>query len=581
MAKNLYCANFEKQVHIGGIATGHITLSPCGSLSSQADGTFFTVKAEKDGLLYDAKLLQTKSIDGLNLSCFESSSASSHFPFAEISFTDSKFPAEVKMTSFSPFIPLNDTDSGIPGVVFEFEFTNISEDRVDFSLCCVTKNPNTNSFNRMGCTDTGEAYIFLGGEDEDADCRSIATNGKNVSFCEYIKSHDGFIKNFTENYTLYNKTKSECPVENSCGALCTHFSLDKGETASVTFCYSWYQKSNSLSRNYYAQYFESALECCSYLFRQLDRLKTQSLEFSEYVLGATLPEDVLYRINEDLFSLANNDCLRLDCGTFITNEKENFIDMESFISRSNTISHLFPCLERSNLLHFFKKGLYEKAKSDELCLAILRVYRKYILDGNLDDLIEDWYYVVKCMDILCDEDGKTKAGIDDNLKSAVIESVCIMAQDVKDKKRQELYSSFKKLSSVGQISMDICEGFSKLYEISGFEYSAKDKHIGFYPSSDSCPLDIGETFRSFFCTPFGYGYVEEGIDYIEINLLNGKLDIRSFGVPRTPRLVQYGGRNWRFTNNQLIAVLDSDLEITPHKKLTIFIDIKTKDVKWN
>lgn len=573
MAKNLYKAKFEDKLPLGGIATGHITLGCDGSITADAP-TFFAIKAEKDGELFDARILQSSQNEAVSLPCFENSTANSYFPFTEICFSDSSFPADVKMTAFSPFIPLNDTDSGIPAVCFEFEVISKSDDRIDYSICLVSSNINENAYNRMGCTDTGEAYIHLSGDCENPQNTCIATDGKNVSFCEYIKSTDGFIKNFTENPTLYNKTKSECPESFASGAICTHFSLCRDECQKCTFCFSWYNPVGVLSRNYYAQYFESGLECASYFLRQYDRLNSQSLEFTAYIFGATIDCQALEEVNKELFALTNKKLYRLDNGTLVSDTKTRFSDIDSFLWRSDALTSLFPTLEYSEVEHFYKSGNYENTNDEEKLISILRSYRKYMLSADVDALIEDWYYIVKCMENIFGENGKNKSKADAELQGAAIGAASVMAEAVKDKKRHELYSSMLDGLPLCQVSMDIMGGFASINEISGFEYRADTRHIGFNPKSDSCPLDIGGTFRCFFCTPTCYGYAEEGIDYIEINLLHGTLNVRSFGVPRTPRLVQYGGRNWKFTNENLTAVLDSDLEITPQKKLTIFIDIK-------
>ena len=543
-------------------------------LQESSNLSFFVIKAEKNGELFDARILQSSKSGDIPLPCFDSSAASSFFPFTEICFSDPSFPADVKMTAFSPFIPLNDTDSGIPAVSFEFEITNKSDQRIDYSICLVSANANERSYNRMGCTATGEAYIHLTGDEEASKNTCIATNGKNISFCEYSPNLDAFIRNFTENSTLINGTRLECQCGTAFAALCTHFSLNFGKAKKVSFCLSWYKPENDFSRNYYAQYFESSLECASYLFRQMDRLYRCSMEFCENVCGATLPENVIEEINRDLFAFSSKNYLRLDNGALISGEKQNFSDFETFLSRSGIMTSLFPATDYSQTASFYSNSLYETADDDEIILAILSSYRKYILDGDGDSLIEEWYYIAKCMEKLFGEDGKEKCKADKVLVASVIEAAMSMAEEVRDKKRYELYSSMLCDTQIEQFSMDITVGFSKINEMSGFEYSAKDKHIGFCPKSDYCPLDSGNTFRCFFCTPQGYGYVEEGIDYIEINLLHGTLTIKSFGVPRTPRLVQYGGRNWRFENRSLVAVLDSELEITPQKKLTIFIDIK-------
>ena len=577
MAKNLFKAKFENKLPLGGIATGHIKLSPQGEISDfgreSSNLSFFAIKAEKDGCLFDARVLQSVTSDALSLPCFESSSSASFFPFAEICFSDSSFPADVKLKAFSPFIPLNDTDSGIPAVCFEFEVKNKSTERMDFSIACISENVNENSFNRIGCTDTGEAYIFFSGMEEQSQNTCAATDGKNISFCEYT-SFSAFSDNFKRESTLRNITKAECPTPFAAGAVCTHFSLAENESLTVNFCLSRYHPENEFSRNYYAQYFESSLECCSYFFRQMERLEKSSNEFCEGVFGSTLPHHVLEEINEDLFDFTAKSYLRLGNGTLVTGEEEVFSDMESFISRPSVLAGLFPSLEYSSVLNFYKSELYKTTKDDEIIMAVLKSYKRYVLSADIDSLIEDWYYITKCMEQLYGENGERKPHADLEIQVALIEAVVKIAEIVKDKRRLEAYSEMLGNLPLRQTSMDISKGFSRLYEISGFEYSATDKYIGFRPDSDACPLDEGGTFRCFFCTPTCYGYVEEGIDYIEINLLSGSLIVRSFGVPRIPRLAQYGGRNWRFENRNLTCVLDSDLEITPHKKLTILIDIK-------
>ena len=577
MAKTLYKAKFKDKLPLGGIATGYINLGCDASISLEtresSNLSFFAIKAEKDGVLTDARVLQASKAPSSLLAPFEKAESACYFPFTEICFSDSSFPADIKMTAFSPFIPLNDTDSGIPAVHFEFEITNTACSRLDFSIGCASQSMSNSSFNRMGCTETGEAYILLSGDEEASPNTCIATNGKNVSFCEYTNP-EAFTENFTRNPTLYNSTKSEFDVPFPFGALCTHFSLNRGEKKTVSFCLSWYLPRNEFSRNYYAQYFESSLECASYLFRQSDRLRSYSLEFSESIFTSTLNADVLEEIGKDLFSLISAKHTRLDNGEFISAESQRFSNLESFISRGTKLSVLFPNLEYSELCRIYKNNLYESLCDDERLLLIIRSYRHYLLSSDLDALIEDWYDIVKCMQSIFGENRELQCVKDSNLKAAAIRAFSEMAEAVKDKKRQELYSSLTPSLSDKQASSSFTQGFKQIAGITGFSYKANTKQLSFSPDSDSCPLDDGGTFRCFFCTHTCYGYVEEGIDYIEIKLLHGKLLVRSFGVPRTPRLVQYGGRNWRFEDTGLCALLDSVLEVTPQKKLTILIDIK-------
>lgn len=572
MAKKIQQFEFNTPLALGGIAAGHIMLTPDGCILGKADA-FFVIKAERDGELVDIRLLQSKKSENIPLSCFEKASAYCHFPFVDIVFSDSTFPAEVKMHTFSPFIPHNDTDSGIPAVYFEFEITCKDSERVDFSVCAVTSNLSENAHNRMGCTDSGEAYIFLSSFHTHTNS-CIATNGKNVSFCEYVKSNEGLVKNLTQNQTLYNKTKTECPTAFAKGALCTHFGLCDGETQFVSFCLSWYSQESDFSRNYYSQYFESSLECASYFFRQYERLNLYTEEFSDCVFSSTLKESLLYDVNSELFSLFENDYTRLDDGTLIAKEEPHFSDIYSFVMRQSALPSLFPKLDNTGTVRLFESEAYERASQTELAFAILKSHRKYALCANTDELIEEWYCIVKCARELFGENFENKPNLSDNVIFGIVNALADMASAVKDKKRYDFYcakikENEKKIDSSKQFF-----GFSAVSEICAFDYDAVQKHISFCPDSHDCPLDFGETFRCFFCTPTCYGYVEEGIDYIEINLVRGELTLRSFGAPRMPRIVQYGGRNWKFECKDKTAFLDSDIVVTPDKKITILIDIK-------
>ncbi len=611
MTKEFKSAVFEKNIPLGGIAAENIYLGGDGALSKSrefCDGSIlFCTKAEKGGRVIESRVLQTSEAKDISLAVFEKAESSFRFPFAKIRFSDSSFPGDIRLVCFSPFIPLGDTDSGIPAVMFEFEVTNKSSETLDFSFCALTSNFDGGR-SRMGCTDTGEAYIFMTGGNINSQNTCISTDGKNVSFCEYMK-RDDFSMQFTSSQTLEN---NPIPYEDgkSCGALCTHFALSCGETKKVRFCVSIYNPYGKYTRNYYAQYFESSMECASYFFRHYDRLHADSALFSDTLFSSTIPEDMKESINAGLINLCKNGFSRLSGGALYC-ESDKF---PKKLSETYALSYLFPAVEYSQVSYLIKNfsdcfgGIDFSARPESTndasntiydcqkqLLCILRCARFFDSSSDSDLLIEDWYYISRCIDFFTDQENpyrfdKNRDGIlcypeHQALYASALKAGANLAYKAGDKKRFEVYSSlYEKAKNISGeetppvISFDSYptsdESLAVLSYVSGFEYDSFKKHIGFSPLSDKCPLDIGDTFRCFFCTPDAYGYVEEGIDYIEINLLYGRLTLRSFGVPRKPRLVQYGGRNWRFTDKGLCAYLDSDLEITPRKKLTILIDIK-------
>lgn len=660
----------EASFPAGGIGTGFTQLLPSGELgrlkvhNRQSDFSsakpFFAVKAEKNGTLISAKAIAAENFthsDSHNASrFFASGEFSCFFPFSQLCFKDEGFPGDVKMTVFNPFIPLNVTDSGIPAAFFEFEILNTSSDAADFTLCGVLDNGFCNYRTTAGCTSNGAAYLVMdGGCDDEENSEGnmcIATDSKNISFCEYLiddVSHDAFMDIFSSVPTFNGQSKLHGTTGGNYGALAAHFSLMPGECKLIRFLVSWYfpylgteyrlNDSQSIykARNYYAQYFESSVECTYYCFKHWDRLKEESLLFTSTLLSSTLPDEMLRSVADGLYELKKASCLCIDGGLFYAEPLSDWLN-------SLPLLHLFPSLFHSMLENRLVYAMDENGKigseliiprsrkddfstnyqvqdgDTSLSLAIITsVLKDFKQSGSEDELIENWYYLSKaadlCRDELCELLKNGLDSVDDKalfLYFEAMRSAKEIAHIVKDKKRAEAYDAiFSALSNAADENMLICRLMSKesyegavfllnngrideakaaisalsfkkpdmasyalLNAMSGFEYDAYKKHIGFSPLSDHCPLDFGDTFRCFFSTAGGYGYVEEGIDYIEVNMVKGKLDIKSFSVPRTPRLVQYGGRNWRFTDTGLCAGLDTDLVVTPDKKLTILIDIK-------
>ena len=56
------------------------------------------------------------------------------YPIGVVNYSDPACPVSVKLEAYSPFIPLNDNDSGIPATIFEFTLTNTSASPVQTTL---------------------------------------------------------------------------------------------------------------------------------------------------------------------------------------------------------------------------------------------------------------------------------------------------------------------------------------------------------------------------------------------------------------------------------------------------------------
>lgn len=62
---------------------------------------------------------------------FKTAEFESYFPFASVNLTDDIIPFDVSLTGWSPFIPLNPEDSGLPAAALEYTFTNKTDSDID------------------------------------------------------------------------------------------------------------------------------------------------------------------------------------------------------------------------------------------------------------------------------------------------------------------------------------------------------------------------------------------------------------------------------------------------------------------
>ena len=62
------------------------------------------------------------------------------YPIAQIRYRDPALPAEISLEAYSPFVPLNAKDSGLPCIVFEFRIKNSGSHPLRASLLATQQN---------------------------------------------------------------------------------------------------------------------------------------------------------------------------------------------------------------------------------------------------------------------------------------------------------------------------------------------------------------------------------------------------------------------------------------------------------
>jgi uncharacterized protein (DUF608 family) len=139
---------------VGGICTGQLYLggdgrlwhwdifnSPGDSLFSMAAnlGTHYASPLKPAATLEQGFALKVSGVNGgqvrrLDQSGFPVVTFLGQYPIGTVFYRDEACPVEVKLEAYSPFIPLNAEDSGLPATVMEFTVKNTSAAKVEVEL---------------------------------------------------------------------------------------------------------------------------------------------------------------------------------------------------------------------------------------------------------------------------------------------------------------------------------------------------------------------------------------------------------------------------------------------------------------
>jgi uncharacterized protein (DUF608 family) len=390
-----YCGDQLREIAfpLGGIGTGCVSLSGRGALvdwevfNRPNKGmilpyTFFMIWAQSGDGAPVARVVQAppqppfsgsgstrfgglgfgvQRGDGSGFPHMRSATFTGEFPFAEVAFSDPVLPVEVMLEAYSPFIPLNADESGLPIAVLRYHLHNPGTKPVQISLAGSITNP-------VGYSGTGELSAHFGdkaGLGQNLNryvvqegLRSLSLTSEQIGaddprfgslalsttwsegFCQeswlrggwYDMMHD-FWDHYAVSGTLPERSYGPSPEGHSdVGTLGAQLTLGPGESAVVPFLITWYFPTFSKYwgdiacscdscerptwRNYYASQWQDALDVARYYAQHGERLYTETRRFHQALFASTLPASVLDAVSSQASILHSPTVLRLEDGTF-------------------------------------------------------------------------------------------------------------------------------------------------------------------------------------------------------------------------------------------------------------------------
>lgn len=261
---------------------------------------------------------------------FPNCSFAAQYPFGTVSLSDPNLPLRVAIEGWSPFIPLDDRNSGIPAAILNYALENVSSEPVDFEFSYHLAHPTVGS---------------TGGE---AGTRNAAIPGRGVFFSNteasdhatfgsaalVVAGHEPAIKAtwfrggwFDSLSALWREVSTGAFGENdgsasergrhgrNGGSLLVRGSLAPGETAQIPVILSWFfpncdvsvggiaagpKNERGLWHPFYTSQWKDAGDVAGYVLDNLDSLHRRTRAFADALFASTVPPAVLDAVSSNL-----------------------------------------------------------------------------------------------------------------------------------------------------------------------------------------------------------------------------------------------------------------------------------------
>jgi non-lysosomal glucosylceramidase len=458
---------------LGGIGTGNVSLGARGNLrdwelfnkpakNSSLPNSFFAIRLQPEGEEAFSRVLEGPvqpphhlgfgyaPETNAGLPRFQNASFRGEYPFAWLTFDTGNLPASISLEAYTPFIPLQAEDSGIPCAILTYTVRNTGGVSLAVSLAGSITNPATKMNDTYGVATPISSHNEF--RDEPAlrglfysvDCHvddlkfgnmALVTDHKAITAkpAWFRGAWFDYLQEFWDDFTSDGLLTDLCytaPAEKpDTGSLCLSSHLAPGEECEFRFVLTWYfpnrprgwGKGQATIRNQYAARFTDAWKVGQYVLAELHGLEEGTRTFHRAFFSSTLPSEVLDAVSANIVPLRSTTCFWTEDGRFYgwegchDNEGCCHGSCTHVWSYAQTLAYLFPSLERAMRdiefivetepdgymafrtmrtfdpdLRWDWQGAKAPAAVDGQMGSILRTYREWTLCGDRQWLHSVW-----------------------------------------------------------------------------------------------------------------------------------------------------------------------------------------------
>lgn len=271
------------------------------------------------------------------------------FPLARIDFVDSELPVGISLEAFSPFIPHEPDESGLPVAILRYRVSNTGPQKARVSIAWSIENPvrtvpsdgspdGRKNLYRPGSQLAGLFMTNPGLDSTDALYGSFAL-GAIPDSGTHLTWLTGWPKGrwwnapmlFWDDFTSDGELGPDAAQTSAVGALCVMREIAAGASAEYTFLLGWHFANRTPARcgwmapkglentvigNWYATRFPDAWAAIEYAAANLKPLEAKTRLFAQSLRESTLPWAVVDAAASNLSTLVSTTSFRTADGEF-------------------------------------------------------------------------------------------------------------------------------------------------------------------------------------------------------------------------------------------------------------------------
>ena len=368
------------------------------------------------------------------------------YPMAKIHYMDKNLGLDIIADVYSPFIPLDENNSGLPCTIYSFSIKNNTKKDITVSILGWLENKvsphaikitdtRVNHFELMNGATLLTSSIKDNGTVDQAKQPDYGTmaigsmNAKswgNTSFALPVTA-DSFT---AQNQNTTEKIVSAGPLMNS---VCSKHIIRGGQTINAHYSISWHFSNLLLNPvikdkgRFYNQKFKNATEVARYIHTHFTQLATQTNLWKTTWYDSTLPWWFLERTFLNISTLSTTTAHRFESGRFYAWEGVGCCEGTCMHvwQYAQAMGRIFPAVERDTReridlglsltadgMIWYRGEVVKTAAIDGQAGTILRIYREHQMSPDKKFLQKNWKNIKLATTWVINQD-RNKDGMED------------------------------------------------------------------------------------------------------------------------------------------------------------------------